>query len=51
MMPMDNSVLNRRGEPHQQVVKQAINWLLRLRNNATNSRLRQQCDSLAGGTP
>jgi ferric-dicitrate binding protein FerR (iron transport regulator) len=45
MMPSDSSVLNRRGEPHQQVVKQAINWLLRLRNNATNPRLRQQCDS------
>lgn len=43
-MPVDNSALNRRGEPHQQVVKQAIHWLLRLRNNATNSRLRQQCD-------
>jgi ferric-dicitrate binding protein FerR (iron transport regulator) len=45
MMPVDSSVLNRRGELHQQVVRQAINWLLRLRNNSTNPRLRQQCDS------
>ncbi|VVO28408.1 Protein FecR [Pseudomonas fluorescens] len=45
MMPMDSSVSNRHGELHQQVVRQAINWLLRLRNNATNPRLRQQCDS------
>ena len=43
-MPVDNLSLNRRGEPHQQVVKQAIHWLLRLRNNSANSRLRQQCD-------
>ncbi|TBN31540.1 FecR domain-containing protein [Pseudomonas sp. BGI-2] len=43
-MSVDNSSLHRRGEPHQQVVKQAINWLLRLRNNAANPRLRQQCD-------
>lgn len=43
-MPVDNLSLNRRAEPHQQVVKQAINWLLRLRNNATNPRLRHQCD-------
>jgi ferric-dicitrate binding protein FerR (iron transport regulator) len=43
-MPVDNLSLNRRGEPHQQVVKQAIHWLLRLRNNAANSRLRQQCE-------
>ena len=44
MMSVDNLSMNRRGEPHQQVVKQAIHWLLRLRNNSTNSRLRQQCD-------
>lgn len=44
MMPVDNLSVNRRGEPHQQVVKQAIHWLLRLRNNASNTRLRQQCD-------
>ncbi|MET0778072.1 MAG: FecR family protein [Pseudomonas mandelii] len=43
-MSVDHSSLHRRGEPHQQVVKQAINWLLRLRNNAANPRLRQQCD-------
>ncbi|WP_095133381.1 FecR domain-containing protein [Pseudomonas sp. Irchel s3h14] len=43
-MPVDNLSLNRREEPHQQVVKQAIHWLLRLRNNSANSRLRQQCD-------
>ncbi|VVN98741.1 Protein FecR [Pseudomonas fluorescens] len=41
---MDNLSLNRRGDPQQQVVKQAINWLLRLRNNASNLKLRQQCD-------
>ncbi|MHC8329991.1 FecR domain-containing protein [Pseudomonas sp. LB1P83] len=43
-MSVDNSSLHRRGEPQQKVVKQAINWLLRLRNNAANPRLRQQCD-------
>jgi ferric-dicitrate binding protein FerR (iron transport regulator) len=43
-MPVDNLSLNRRGEPHQQVVKQAIHWLLRLRNNSANARLRQQCE-------
>lgn len=43
-MPVDNLSLTRRGEPHQQVVKQAIHWLLRLRNNSANSRLRQQCE-------
>ena len=44
-MPVDNVSLNRRGEPHQQVVKQAIHWLLRLRNNAANTGLRQQCET------
>ncbi|MGY2342015.1 FecR domain-containing protein [Pseudomonas sp. SDO5532_S415] len=44
MKPVDNLSLNRHGEPQQQVVKQAIHWLLRLRNNASNSKLRQQCD-------
>lgn len=44
MTPVDNLSLNRRGEPQQQVVKQAINWLLRLRNNASNAKLRQQCE-------
>ena len=43
-MPVDNVSLNRRGEPHQQVVKHAIHWLLRLRNNSANARLRQQCE-------
>jgi hypothetical protein len=36
LMPVDNLSLNRRDEPHQQV--------LRLRNNSANARLRQQCD-------
>ena len=31
--------------PSQQVVKQAIHWLLRLRNHAANPILRQQCDA------
>lgn len=44
MTPMDNASQSRHGEPRQQVVKQAIHWLLRLRNNAANARLRQQCD-------
>ncbi|VVP99936.1 Protein FecR [Pseudomonas fluorescens] len=43
-MPVDNLSLNRHAEPQQQVVKQAIHWLLRLRNNAANPKLRQQCD-------
>lgn len=43
-MPVDNLSLTRRGEPHQQVVKQAIHWLLSLRNNSANARLRQQCE-------
>ncbi|KJH75774.1 DUF4880 domain-containing protein [Pseudomonas gregormendelii] len=30
--------------PDQHVVRQAIHWLLRLRNNAGNPRLRLQCD-------
>ncbi|MCX2901684.1 DUF4880 domain-containing protein [Pseudomonas mandelii] len=30
--------------PDQYVVRQAIHWLLRLRNNAGNKRLRQQCE-------
>jgi transmembrane sensor len=29
--------------PDQHVVRQAIHWLLRLRNNAGNPRLRLQC--------
>lgn len=43
-MPVDNLSLSRQGEPQQQVVKQAIHWLLHLRNNATNPKLRQQCE-------
>lgn len=31
--------------PSQQVVKQAIHWLLRLRNHAANPALRQQCEA------
>ncbi|MBK5538244.1 FecR family protein [Pseudomonas sp. TH05] len=30
--------------PDQLVVRQAINWLLRLRNNAGNTKLQQQCE-------
>jgi ferric-dicitrate binding protein FerR (iron transport regulator) len=30
--------------PDHLVVKQAINWLLRLRNNGANPKLQQQCD-------
>lgn len=46
-MPVDNFSMNLRaqGNPHPQVVKQAIHWLLRLRNNAANPRLRQQCEA------
>ena len=43
-MPVDNVSLGRRGEPRQQVVKQAIHWLLRLRNNHGNARLSRQCE-------
>src|SRR5687768_17373460 len=43
-MPVDNLSLARRVEPRQQVVKQAIHWLLRLRNNHGNSRLTRQCE-------
>ncbi|MFJ2710448.1 FecR domain-containing protein [Pseudomonas sp. NPDC087346] len=44
-MPTDNLSLGRRAEPQQQVVKQAIHWLLRLRNNHGNSRLNRQCEA------
>lgn len=44
MRPVDNTSLSRHGEPHQQVVRQAINWLLKLRNNAANPKIRQQCE-------
>jgi len=42
-MPVDNNSVGRRAEPQQQVVKQAIHWLLRLRNNHGNARLSHQC--------
>ncbi|MFJ2284073.1 FecR domain-containing protein [Pseudomonas sp. NPDC087803] len=44
-MPVDNLSAGRRAEPQQQVVKQAIHWLLRLRNNHGNSRLSRQCEA------
>lgn len=44
-MPVDNNSVARRAEPQQQVVKQAIHWLLRLRNNHGNARLSHQCDA------
>ncbi|MBC3377153.1 FecR family protein [Pseudomonas sp. SWRI92] len=37
--------LGRGRGPSQQVVKQAIHWLLRLRNHAANPALRQQCEA------
>ncbi|MFG6208194.1 FecR domain-containing protein [Pseudomonas retamae] len=43
-MSLDNAALGRRAEPPPQVVKQAIHWLLRLRNNHGNSRLNRQCE-------
>ncbi|WP_025113516.1 FecR domain-containing protein [Pseudomonas sp. H1h] len=44
-MPVDNLSAGRRAEPPQQVVKQAIHWLLRLRNNHGNARLSSQCEA------
>ena len=44
-MPVDNNSAGRRAEPTQQVVRQAIHWLLRLRNNHGNARLSHQCDA------
>ena len=44
-MPVDNNSVGRRAEPPQQVVKQAIYWFLRLRNNHGNARLSHQCDA------
>ena len=41
MKPMDNAA---RSGPDPQVVKQAISWALRLRNNRANVRLRAQCE-------
>ncbi|MFJ4196316.1 FecR domain-containing protein [Pseudomonas sp. NPDC089534] len=43
-MPVDNLSLSRHAEPPQQVVRQAIHWLLRLRNNRGNSHLSRQCE-------
>ena len=43
---MDNfpASLPLKPNPDHLVVKQAINWLLRLRNNGANPKLQQQCD-------
>lgn len=41
MTPMDNSA---RCGPDPRVIKQAISWALRLRNNRANVRLREQCE-------
>lgn len=41
MKPTDNAA---RPGPDSQVVKQAISWALRLRNNRANVRLRAQCE-------
>jgi ferric-dicitrate binding protein FerR (iron transport regulator) len=41
MTPMDNAA---RSGPDPQVVKQAISWALRLRNNRANVRLLEQCE-------
>lgn len=40
-MPVDNAA---RSGPDAQVVKQAISWALRLRNNRANVRLHAQCE-------
>lgn len=45
------SNLHAHGEPQQQVVKQAISWLLRLRNNASNSKLQAQCERWRAAHP
>lgn len=47
MSTVDNPSLNlrRSQDPRHLVVKQAINWVLRLRNNAGNPGLLQQCDT------
>lgn len=41
MTPLDNAT---RAGPDPQVVKQAISWMLRLRNNRANRRLQAQCE-------
>lgn len=43
--------LHTHGEPQQQVVKQAISWLLRLRNNASNPKLQAQCERWRAAHP
>jgi ferric-dicitrate binding protein FerR (iron transport regulator) len=43
-MAVDNLSVGRRAEPPQKAVKQAIHWLLRLRNNHGNARLNRQCE-------
>ncbi|MCE0464831.1 FecR domain-containing protein [Pseudomonas uvaldensis] len=42
---MRTEPVGRRSGPSQQVVKQAINWVLRLRNHATHPTLHQQCEA------
>ncbi|MDO7900036.1 FecR domain-containing protein [Pseudomonas citrulli] len=42
--PVDNGRGHRNG-PSQQVVRHAIDWLLRLRNQGPDPALRQQCDA------
>lgn len=42
---------SRRNGPSQQVVRQAINWLLRLRNHTAHPTLRQQCDTWRAAHP
>lgn len=41
---MTTDPMGRRNGPSQQVVRQAINWVLRLRNHAAHPSLRQQCE-------
>ncbi|WLH07193.1 FecR domain-containing protein [Pseudomonas lurida] len=41
MTPLDDAT---RAGPDSQVVKQAISWMLRLRNNRANRRLQAQCE-------
>jgi len=41
MTPLDDAT---RAGPDPQVVKQAISWMLRLRNNRANRRLQAQCE-------
>lgn len=48
--PLDNTRIHRSGPP-QQVVRQAINWLLRLRNHASDPALRRQCEAWRATDP